>query len=62
MCGVGRPDLVMGLQRCGRCQCMMGGGGLQGEVAGDGGGLEVGGVVSQMKLEPRGSCSTSVLY
>lgn len=39
-----------------------------GEVAGDGGVGNGGGregaerLVSQMKLEPRGSCSTSVLY
>lgn len=40
MCGVKFSDLAMRLQRCGCCQCMMGGRGLRGEIAGDGGGLE----------------------
>lgn len=63
MCGVRYSDLVMRLQKV-----RMGGGGLRGEAAGDGGGFEMGeegrgeGVVSQMKLKPRSSCSTSVLY
>ena len=100
VCGVRCSDLVMRLQRCGCCQCKMGGGGrwwlggrgslweswggggvIAGEmwgvgpgsrgwcgVVGFGRGVRLlgveggGGVVSQMKLEPRGSCSTSVLY
>lgn len=48
MCGVRYSCLVMRLQRCGCCLRMMGGGGFQDEVAGDGGVfLETGRVVGE---------------